>query len=616
MSLQLPYLSVVALLFLAAAAQADIATVAKAKQWRALLGDDDADSKSYFLTSPGARDPEGELRAHLAGFRREKDGLHLQCRFPARYAYLKRELPAEFPREHQDASCPNVDAFLRQLGGSALSLVFSSAYPGSPPSMFGHTLLRVHAHGRPALSDYAVNYAAAVGPDENSLAFTVLGLAGGYWGTFALVPYFMKVNEYAHAESRDLWEYELGLTESEVHFALLHLWELSREPTFRYYFFDENCSHRILRLISVAKPEWPLKTFPLHVIPAETIKALTAIPGAVREVRERPSLRTQLKNQLRRSGLSSPELFPDERDPASLELAIAYFKFETFHEHHELSPEKQARYEALLLARSRLGVIRGDLPAASAASRPEHGHGPFLVGASAGAAGGRAFAELRGKVAYHDLLNSDVGFPAFTQVDFPNFALRSESGGSGIYLERLGLFTATSLAPWNSWERRFSWRVDLSVNAGHELACAGCKLLGFEGGIGLTRGLIGEHTLGSLLLLARGEVGSGLVGSGRLTPRVQANILSNPQARYKFQLQGTLIADVGQSLRPKLLYMVEWNHSFQLSQAWDVRALSKLIQGRSGRQWNGVHREVGLGIKLLLSVLCIDAHRCRATLVV
>lgn len=97
---------------------------------------------------------------------------------------------------------------------------------------------------------------------------------GGYPGLFALVPYREKLAEYSRLENRDLWEYKLNLTPEETGRMVEHVWEL-KQVRFDYYFFDENCSFRLLELMEIARPGIELtEQFPLTAIPTDTVRAV------------------------------------------------------------------------------------------------------------------------------------------------------------------------------------------------------------------------------------------------------------------------------------------------------------------------------------------------------
>ena len=129
----------------------------------------EVDNPQFFFAQDGAKNPANELQASVQAFKKEPK---LQCTFPARFQFLNQKLTLKLPT----VPCIELDEFLRRLSGDAMSLVFSSAYPNSPPSMFGHTFLRIHRNGREVLLDESINYAAQASPDENTILFTVFGL--------------------------------------------------------------------------------------------------------------------------------------------------------------------------------------------------------------------------------------------------------------------------------------------------------------------------------------------------------------------------------------------------------------------------------------------------------
>src|SRR5690606_41368354 len=58
---------------------------------------------------------------------------------------------------------------------------------------------------------------------DNPLLYSLRGLLGGFPGRYQLVPYFLKVQEYNNAESRDLWTYELDFSPEQIRSLLLAL---------------------------------------------------------------------------------------------------------------------------------------------------------------------------------------------------------------------------------------------------------------------------------------------------------------------------------------------------------------------------------------------------------
>ncbi|MBC7366736.1 MAG: DUF4105 domain-containing protein, partial [Undibacterium sp.] len=176
-------------------------------------------------------------------------------------------------------------------------MIFPAAYLNSPSSMFGHTLLRIDQadvqSNKTALLSYAINFGAYIEGSDNSILYAWKGLMGGYPGLFALVPYQEKLSEYRSLENRDLWEYRLNLTQVETERMVEHVWEL-KQIQFDYFFFDENCSYRLLELLQVARPGLRLtEQFPLTAIPTDTVKAVKEA-GLVEKIDYRPSREREL----------------------------------------------------------------------------------------------------------------------------------------------------------------------------------------------------------------------------------------------------------------------------------------------------------------------------------
>jgi hypothetical protein len=221
-----------------------------------------ADAPRFFLASDGKTSPQNELETTLASFFSEiketdKDQ-NPQCAFIARYSWLDRELHFD-PALMIKQTCKRFDDWYKALDPTGLTLVFPAASLDNTSSMYGHTLLRVDAkdqNDRTRLLAYSISYAANTN-ETNGLVFVVKALAGGYPGTFSIMPYYLKVREYSDMENRDIWEYELNLSPEEVDRVLKHAWELG-PIYFDYYFFDENCSYYLLELLETARPDLQL----------------------------------------------------------------------------------------------------------------------------------------------------------------------------------------------------------------------------------------------------------------------------------------------------------------------------------------------------------------------
>ena len=202
---------------------------------KTLLGNYESsiDTESFFLDKNGKYDPRAELEATIKLFNSNDN--KQKCLFPARYKVLTKHfsLP-QYPK------CKKLKRFYSDIKPSGVSILFTDAYMNNPSSMFGHTLFRIDTKRKGTqLLAHGVNYGASVDESKtNPVIFALLGLTGGYYGTFTVKPYYDVINTYNNIENRDIWEYNLDLTKEEIDLFIAHIWELGHNMA-RYYFFSK-----------------------------------------------------------------------------------------------------------------------------------------------------------------------------------------------------------------------------------------------------------------------------------------------------------------------------------------------------------------------------------------
>jgi Domain of unknown function (DUF4105) len=517
-----------------------------------------ADSADFFNAQDGATNPQGELEATLGAFFSDavetESRQHPQCRFVARYQWLKQELAFD-ARRLPEQPCKRYRDWRAELNPESAALVFPAAYLNNPASMYGHTFLRIDGPGQGAgsrLLAHAINYAA--GTDEtNGLVFAIRGLFGGYPGNFSLSPYYAKVSEYNDLENRDMWEYELSLSAEEIDRLLLHAWELG--PTrFDYFFLDENCSYHLLSLLDAARPGLRLvDEFPVWAIPGDTVRAVVDRAGLVRRVVYRPARSTVLRHRqellsthevdLARR-LAQGEFAPDDARLQALagaqraqvtELAFEYLEYTRLR--GDVSNRDSApRLRALLGARSKIDAP--DTPeVATPTLRHEDGHRSGRVGLGAGTREHAAFQELRLRPAYHDLLDPEAGYVRGAQLEFTNFVVRRDARTGTVRLETLNLIDVVSLAPRDELLKPRSWRVNFGATRIDRRDGERPLVANLDGGAGVSREF-GKRALG--YMLAEGAfIASGLlernhaVGAG-----TSAGIVVDASPRWRLHAQG------------------------------------------------------------------------------
>ncbi|AYC34351.1 DUF4105 domain-containing protein [Pseudomonas cavernae] len=436
--------------------------------WRSYVDDDD-----FFLAAGGANDPTAELQATVDALYAPA-GLgdqHAQCVYPARTRWLREQLRLQDLPQPQ---CAEFQAWFHDIAPHSAVLVFPAAYLNSPSSMFGHTLLRIDQAdidaNNTALLSYALNFGAFIEGMDNSILYAWRGLMGGYPGLFALVPYREKLSEYRSLENRDLWEYRLNLTPAETGRMVEHVWEL-KQIRFDYFFFDENCSYRLLELLEVARPGIELtEQFPITAIPTDTVRA---IKGA--ELVERIDFRPSRERELlaRADPLSTAEqdwalrLADDPGQLASSELRAlprqsqaliqdTAFRLTRYRANGEARDSASAQRSYALLQ----AINRNPPPPLQVArpESPEDGHQSRTWQLGAGSRDDRAFAEYGLRMAYHDLNDNAYGFPLGAQIEILQLKLRQYEGNHW-QLQRLDLANIRSLTPRNQLLQPWSWQV-------------------------------------------------------------------------------------------------------------------------------------------------------------
>ncbi|MDQ0670711.1 DUF4105 domain-containing protein [Pseudomonas sp. W2I6] len=440
----------------------------KFKGWRSYVSD-----KKFFLAPDGAHHPDQELKATVEALYAPASlgEKHAQCVYPARTRWLKDQLHlTDLPT----LDCKEFKQWFKDVAPHSAVMIFPAAYLNSPSSMFGHTLLRIDQadvqSNNTALLSYAINFGAYIEGSDNSILYAWKGLMGGYPGLFALVPYQEKLSEYRSLENRDLWEYRLNLTQVETERMVEHVWEL-KQIQFDYFFFDENCSYRLLELLQVARPSLRLtEQFPLTAIPTDTVKAVKEA-GLVEKIDYRPSRERELLERAKpldsdeqqwvlkisddQKQLQDPAFKAIAKDRQALIIDAAYRLGRYRANGLERDTERSQRSFELLRAINQnpapdLKIERPGLP--------EDGHESRTWQAGIGTRGDKAFGEYGLRMAYHDLNDNAEGFPLGAQIEILQMKLRQYEGNHW-QLQQLDLATIRSLTPRNELLQPWSWQV-------------------------------------------------------------------------------------------------------------------------------------------------------------
>jgi hypothetical protein len=515
------------------------------------------DGTGFFLHPEGARDPEAELRETLkaleaGGGAFGKLQQPIGCAFPLRKEFLEKALGRKFPSD----PCPDFEDYVRKLDPTGATLVFATAYPSNPASMFGHSFLKITSGKNReqgiSMLDWSINYAAMVPADENSFAFAAFGLAGGYQGQFSLVPYYSKIEEYGFSEGRDMWEYELNLSPAEVLTLLKAVWEVETNSYFLYFFFDENCSYQILTMLEIVKPEWDISGYFMHMIPGESVQRVAGAPGAVRSVRMRPSLERRLRAVAAEMDGADWRKYREasEKGPAvlsgrSLQAYLLFLQAEKKRKESDWTTEDEAKFREALLVRAKRSAEAPEETSqfGGERTRPDLAHGSDRIGLGPvmeKKGDWKGGVELAIRFAYHDLLDADPGFTPHSEVMFPNFRFRYSERTKSFRLHEAELLSLVSLVPKSLMRWPWSWRARIAFQPMLDLSCEACRGLHAESGFGKAISLKNERWTVWGMLGAEGDWAEALDSTVRAAPWLEFGSLLTLPSEGKILLESRL----------------------------------------------------------------------------
>lgn len=235
-------------------------------------------SQSFYFSDLLTLTAKGELTNTLEAILSKKYAGNTdespQCRFPARYHWLKKQFDLTMV---EPVICQSFMKWSKLSSTQSLSLVFATGYLGNPASYYGHTLLKLNSSQNNKLNflETSVNFGANVPENEDPLSYMFKGVIGGYNASFTHSKFYFHTQNYLENELRNLWEYQLNLSDDDYYFLVAHIWELV-EQNYTYYFFDENCVYRMYELFTLFESiDLPEIKAP-WIIPQEVVRAINS----------------------------------------------------------------------------------------------------------------------------------------------------------------------------------------------------------------------------------------------------------------------------------------------------------------------------------------------------
>lgn len=462
----------------------EIDKLARDPQWLALLHYQtennrdwlsEVDAQDFFLSPTGKTDPRGELAALLKAVSPSAEAANVACRFPARVRWLRER---GLPVPHVAEGCREFINWRKQFDTARISLVFASASMDNPSSMFGHTFIRFF-NGDSAgefINSSTLNYYAEADQGLNPAVYFYNGFAGGFWGVIDDQKMFRRLREYSDNQARDLWEFELAFSAEEIAWVADHAWEI-KDKAFQYYFIDDNCGYRTLRLLAVAKPELRDMHKGMRSLPSDVVLGLSA-QKLVEDVRFIPSAKRQYYAEYHQLTAAEQALVKSisagGTDPRGADfarrgvqsqvniLSLVMKNMGVRIQRHGLK-DSQA-YHIFHLALERRLHLHQATNFTAAGGMPEsplaaHKSLRLRLGAGWRDEQERALFEMR--FSGHGILDPSAGYPPYAALDFLNIGLAADD--EGIELDEAVILHALSITPYTHFYPTHSWLFDFNL---------------------------------------------------------------------------------------------------------------------------------------------------------
>jgi hypothetical protein len=492
-------------------------------------------SPRFFLsssTSISAIDPQKELYATLNGFfspLKENENNHAQCRFPARFFWLKKQLDSAI-EEMPNIKCERLERWAKFSSLDSISLILVGGYFGNPASTFGHLLVKLnnseYKKSSGNLLDQSINYGAKVPDNEPIPIYIVKGLLGGYVSRFRDKSFYKQDRVYSRQELRDMWEYELNLTTEQQRFLVYHLWEVMGMKS-TYYFLKKNCAYRIAELLELVTGQTLTEDYQPWYLPIRLFQDLTDIEQSryIKNITFLPSNQRKLYHQfdqlqaqdarfvntLLASGKPLTQVaLKDKRSLRQIkiiELMLAYYQYKLIDmdQDKKIIDTLKKRKNNLLLLRLQLPIINRKKQATIVPKilSPATGAKPRLFSVGYGYQKKGHFLMLGVTGIHYDVLTKNYGILENSELKVFDLRLKSIEKKS-LALDYFNVLSIQKLnvSPSNLYgEEELSWRVALGINARNK-HCDDCNGAYLSGGIGKAWQL-SDKTISYLMLDAK-----------------------------------------------------------------------------------------------------------------
>lgn len=280
-----------------------------------------------------------------------------RCQYPARLSFLKQKIGYPFS-DFSMSACSEYNNFLQKVPNESTFLVYASENVKSASSMLGHIMLRMDGvnNNGIAVSHGITFFTELAGLNVPKILYESLFV--GKKGYFQVAPYSEFVKNYLHKEQRNIWEYELFLSDEQKQLIRDITWELgSRDLS--YFFHTYNCATvtqlLVASVVPNAIPDLDAWLTPLDVVrfvkDKELVRKTQLIPSNEWQLRAlKHSLPedvvTDSKRRTVRGNIEPNDILDDETKVLNLEFYKEYNQYLFFNE--EIDEDRYASNKGLI----------------------------------------------------------------------------------------------------------------------------------------------------------------------------------------------------------------------------------------------------------------------------
>ncbi len=386
--------------------------------------------QQFFIHPAGATNPQAELDSLLTALFNPTDTGNgaAQCRFPARSQWLINTLGidrAALPK----VDCSDLGAWLNKIQPASVSVIFASEYLDNPASAFAHSFLRFD---NPDINNqYYLNFTPKVTDGEPFAKFAYKSSIGGNAGEFTMTNYAKGIADYVQRDGRDVWQYQLNLSDAQVQQLAYQTWEI-KDQILPYYLLKDNCASEILVLLNGLFPQknYLANNSPM-VSPAQVVRLLQK-EGLISTTAFTPSKYTS-----RQAYLNQPHVYDDKAATEPLSS-------------NTVANLTNRGNPALANPLSRFDIGTHHQSANHTDNTTQTSHHALT---------------LNYRLVYHDALDKTEGYPIGNQLTAlsASISLSDSDRLDKLQLQQLGLFDVRVLHPINSAQKGNSWGANVGL---------------------------------------------------------------------------------------------------------------------------------------------------------